>query len=204
MVKINKIICISILIFLISSCSKVDRARLNFLSGYIAWKQNDWNKAASNFFKSIDLSEEVKDVKIRDYSDFAIGSIYLMQNEDASALSRFEKINENMDKNLNSYIYYQKGIIAFKNHEYEKAVRLFKKSLELKPDSVDAKINFELSMRYQKKQKEKLPNSKSAAVIENKEADLLEKTILNLIRQKEKEQWQKKEQENKQPQAFDY
>lgn len=204
MVKINKIICIIILIFLISSCSKVDRARLNFLSGYIAWKQNDWNKAASNFFKSIDLSEEVEDVKIKDYSDFAIGSIYLMQNEDASALSRFEKINENTDKNLNSYIYYQKGIIAFKNHEYEKAVRLFKKSLELKPDSVDAKINFELSMRYQKKQKEKLPNSKSAAVIENKEADLLEKTILNLIRQKEKEQWQKKEQENKQPQAFDY
>jgi len=204
MVKINKIICISILIFLISSCSKVDRARLNFLSGYIAWKQNDWNKAASNFFKSIDLSEEVEDVKIKDYSDFAIGSIYLMQNEDASALSRFEKINENTDKNLNSYIYYQKGIIAFKNHEYEKAVRLFKKSLELKPDSVDAKINFELSMRYQKKQKEKLPNSKSAAVTENKEADLLEKTILNLIRQKEKEQWQKKEQENKQPQAFDY
>ena len=204
MVKINKIICISILIFLISSCSKVDRARLNFLSGYIAWKQNDWNKAASNFFKSIDLSEEIEDVKIKDYSDFAIGSIYLMQNEDASALSRFEAINENTDKNLDSYIYYQKGIIAFKNHEYEKAVRLFKKSLELKPDSVDAKINFELSMRYQKKQKEKLPNSKSAAVIENKEADLLEKTILNLIRQKEKEQWQKKEPENKQPQAFDY
>ena len=204
MVKINKVICISILIFLISSCSKIDRARLNFLSGYIAWKQNDWNKAASKFFKSMDLSEELKDEKIKDYSDFAIGSIYLMQNEDASALSRFEAINENTDKNLDSYIYYQKGIIAFKNHEYEKAVRLFKKSLELKPDSVDAKINFELSMRYQKKQKEKLPNSKSAAVIENKEADLLEKTILNLIRQKEKEQWQKKEQENKQPQAFDY
>lgn len=204
MVKINKIICISILIFLISSCSKVDRARLNFLSGYIAWKQNDWNKAASNFFKSIDLSEEVEDVKIKDYSDFAIGSIYLMQNEDASALSRFENINENTDKNLDSYIYYQKGIIAFKNHEYENAIKFFKKSLELKPDSVDAKINFELSMRYQKKEKEKLPNSKSAAVIEDKETDLSEKTILNLIRKKEKEQWQKKEQENKQPQAFDY
>lgn len=204
MVKINKVICISILIFLISSCSKLDVARLNFLSGYIAWKQNDWNKAASKFFKSIDLSEEIEDVKLKDYSDFAIGSIYLMQNEDASALSRFEAINENADKNLDSYIYYQKGIIAFKNHEYENAIKFFKKSLELKPDSVDAKINFELSMRYQKKQKEKLPNSKSAAVIENKEADLLEKTILNLIRQKEKEQWQKKEQENKQPQAFDY
>ena len=204
MVKINKIICISLLIFLMSSCSKLDRARLNFLSGYIAWKQNDWNKAASQFFKSIDLSEEIEDVKLKDYSDFAIGSIYLMQNEDASALSRFEAINENADKNLDSYIYYQKGIIAFKNHEYENAIKFFKKSLELKPDSVDAKINFELSMRYQKKEKEKLPNSKSAAVIENKEADLSEKTILNLIRKKEKEQWQKKEQENKQPQAFDY
>ncbi len=204
MVKINKIICISLLIFLMSSCSKLDRARLNFLSGYIAWKQNDWNKAASKFFKSIDLSEEIEDVKLKDYSDFAIGSIYLMQNEDASALSRFEAINENADKNLDSYIYYQKGIIAFKNHEYENAIKFFKKSLELKPDSVDAKINFELSMRYQKKQKEKLPNSKSAAVIEDKETDLSEKTILNLIRKKEKEQWQKKEQENKQPQAFDY
>ena len=204
MVKINKVICISILIFLISSCSKLDVARLNFLSGYIAWKQNDWNKAASKFFKSMDLSEELKDERIKDYSDFAIGSIYLMQNEDASALSRFEAINENTDKNLDSYIYYQKGIIAFKNHEYENAIKFFKKSLELKPDSVDAKINFELSMRYQKKQKEKLPNSKSAAVIEDKETDLSEKTILNLIRKKEKEQWQKKEQENKQPQAFDY
>lgn len=204
MVKINKIICISILILLISSCSKIDKARLNFLSGYIAWKQNDWNKAASKFFKSIDLSEEIEDERVKDYSDFAIGSIYLMQNEDASALSRFENIDENIDKKLDSYIYYQKGIIAFKSHEYAKAVMLFKKSLELKPDSVDAKINFELSMRYQKKQEDKLPNSKGPAVIENKEDDLSEKTILNLIRKKEKEQWQKKEQENKQPQAFDY
>ncbi|UTC74065.1 hypothetical protein E4O03_07320 [Treponema sp. OMZ 792] len=204
MVKINKIICISILILLISSCSKIDKARLNFLSGYIAWKQNDWNKAASKFFKAIDLSKEIEDERVKDYSDFAIGSIYLMQNEDASALSRFENIDENIDKKLDSYIYYQKGIIAFKSHEYEKAVMLFKKSLELKPDSVDAKINFELSMRYQKKQKDKLPNSKGPAVIENKEDNLSEKTILNLIRKKEKERWQKKEQENKQPQAFDY
>ncbi|UTC77652.1 hypothetical protein E4O04_06425 [Treponema sp. OMZ 799] len=204
MVKINKIICMSILILLISSCSKIDKARLNFLSGYIAWKQNDWNKAASKFFKSIDLSKEIEDERVKDYSDFAIGSIYLMQNEDASALSRFENIDENIDKKLDSYIYYQKGIIAFKSHEYEKAVMLFKKSLELKPDSVDAKINFELSMRYQKKQKDKLPNSKGPAVIENKEDNLSEKTILNLIRKKEKERWQKKEQENKQPQAFDY
>lgn len=204
MVKINKIIFICIFIFLISSCSKIDKARLNFLLGYIAWKQNDWNKAASKFFKSVDLSEGLSNEKIKDYSDFAIGSIYLMQNEDASALSRFEKINENTDKKLDSYIYYQKGIIAFKNHEYEKAVMLFKKSLELQPDNVDAKINFELSIRYQKKQKDKLPNSKSPAVTENEENDLSEKTILNLIRKKEKEQWQKKEQENKQPQAFDY
>ena len=69
MVKINKVICISILIFLISSCSKLDVARLNFLSGYIAWKQNDWTKAASKFFKSIDLSEELKDEKIKEKYD---------------------------------------------------------------------------------------------------------------------------------------
>ncbi|UTC63427.1 hypothetical protein E4O05_05975 [Treponema sp. OMZ 787] len=204
MAKINKLIFIIVFIFFISSCSKIDKARLNFLSGYLAWKQNDWNTAASKFFKSVDLGKEINDEKIKDYSDFAIGSLYLMQNEDSSALARFENIKENTDKRLDSYIYYQKGIISFKNHEYEKAVMFFKKSLELKPDSVDAKINFELSMRYQKKQKDKPANSKGAAVIENKQDDLSEKTILNLIRKKEKEQWQKKEQENKQPQAFDY
>ncbi|UTY33100.1 tetratricopeptide repeat protein [Treponema putidum] len=204
MVKINKIVYIIFLVLLISACSKGDKARLDFLSGYIAWKQNNWNKAASKFFDSMDLSEEIKDEKIKDYSEFAIGSIYLMQNEDASALSRFEKINENNDKRLNSYIYYQKGIIAFKNQDYEKAVILFRKSLELEPDSVDAKINFELSKRYQKREKDKPINSQGPAVIENKEDSLQEKTILNLIRKKEKEQWQKKEQENNQSQAFDY
>jgi len=76
--------------------------------------------------------------------------------------------------------------------------------LELKPDSVDAKINFELSMRYQKKEKDKPINTQVPAVIENKKDSLPEKTILNLIRKKEKEQWQKKEQENNQSQAFDY
>ena len=127
MVKINKIICISILIFLISSCSKLDVARLNFLSGYIAWKQNDWNKAASKFFKSMDLSEELKDGKIKDYSDFAIGSIYLMQNEDASALSRFEKINENYRKagfKAQIYASFVNPLTRFVNHGVYIAVGL--------------------------------------------------------------------------------
>ncbi|UTC65843.1 MULTISPECIES: lipopolysaccharide assembly protein LapB [unclassified Treponema] len=204
MVKISRIICIGFIVFVISSCTKTDRVKLNFLSGYLAWKQNDWNKAASKFLNSIDLAEEADDKELKNYVDFAVGSIYLMQNEDSSALSRFDAINENKDETLNSYIYYQKGIIEFKNQDYGKAVAFFKKSLELNPNSIDAKINFELSMRYQKKQKDKPANSQGVNISQDEEDKLSEKTILNLIRKKEKERWQDRTQENKQPSAFDY
>lgn len=204
MAKITKIIGVMLFIFFVSSCTKNDNVKLNFLSGYIAWKQNDWNKASSKFFTCIDLTQGTKDEEIKMYADFAIGSVYLMQNEDVSALSRFDGIRLGSDKQLDSNIYYQKGIIAFKNQDYLNAVMLFKKSLELEPDSIDAKINFELSMRYLKKQKDKPQSTENSGVSEHEEDDPSDRAILNLIRKKEKEQWRNKNQENKISPAFDY
>lgn len=206
----TKILCffikfylILIICFLCFGCTKNDKAKIYSLSGYLSWKQNDWNDAVLKFLKALELGSQIKNEDIIAYSNYGIASTYLMQNEDHSALIRFQNIKNTQDKYLHSSILYQKGIIAFKAKKYEESALLFKKSLEETPDRIDAKINYELSKKYLEKQNNINKTIQSSGITETGSEDISDNAIIDLIRRKEKAKCQNMEQEQK-PAAFDY
>ena len=61
------------------------RAQLAHLKGAVAWKQGDWNTAVMYFCEAEDLAALVSDPSVRNYTDFALASSYLMQGEQTAA-----------------------------------------------------------------------------------------------------------------------
>ncbi|AGT45216.1 tetratricopeptide repeat protein [Treponema pedis] len=203
MAKKIRFILYIICCFLILACTKQAKAKLDSLAGYMAWKQNDWISASSSFLNSLALAEQLNDEEIKIYSNFGIGSVYLMQNEDLSAFKRFENIKNAKDNRLNSSLYYQRGIIAFKLRQYDKAADCFRQSLEFDSDNVDAKINYELSKKYSEKSESKTQSGGTKGAAE-KEDGVFDKAVMDLIRKKEKDEWQKITQEEKKAAAYDF
>ncbi len=202
MVKRIKFIFHIILCFLFFACTKINEAKLNSFKGYMAWKQNDWTNASSSFLDSLVIAENINNEEIKIYSNFGIGSTYLMQNEDSSAIKRFEDIKDSKNMQLNSFVNYQRGIIAFKSKRYDEAAYFFKRSLEFMPNSIDAKINYELSKKYSTKAENKSQNTEAKNIAEQKET-VFDKTIINLIQKKGEKEWPNFQQE-KNPPAYDF
>lgn len=190
--------------FLFLGCTKENKARLIIFEGYMEWKQNNWINASSSFLNSFETANELNNRVIKAYSDFGLGSTYVMQNEDKSALERFENIKKIKDENLNSSLYYQHGIIAFKMKHYDKAAEYFRKSLEYASNNVDAKINYELSKKYLKKQNSKTQTFSEKGEGSQKNDEVFDKAVMDLIRKKEKEEWQNTNVTEKAPPAYDY
>ncbi len=203
MAKTNRFVFLFVLCFLLVNCSPADKAKLSSLAGYLAWKQNDWNGAASNFFKTLELGDGTNDKEIGLYANYGIASTYLMQNEDTSAVLRLRNITDVQDRNLHASVLYQLGIISFKAQKYREAVSFFKQSLELEPGSVDAKINYELSKRYSVKKEAETADRKTVKSSGNNEEAVFDRTITELIKKKENARWHNTEQEEK-PIPFDY
>lgn len=203
MEKINKsFFCLFCFLFL--SCTKENKARLIIFEGYMEWTHNNWINASSSFLNSFEAADELKNKEIKTYADFGLGSTYIMQNEDASALERFGNIKKTEDVNLNSSIYYQYGIIAFKLNRYDKAAEYFKKSLEYVSNNVDAKINYELSKKYLKKQNSKTQTALKKGTGSGYNDEVFDKAVMELIRKREKKEWQNANINEKAPPAYDY
>lgn len=203
MAKINKRIFLFWFCFVLFSCTNADKAKLSSLSGYLAWKQNDWNSSVSHFLTALELGTQMNDEEIKRYSNYGIGAVYLMQNEDESAVNRFKNITDLQDKNLQASVLYQLGIISFKMQKYEDAAAFFKHSLELVSGSVDAKINYELSKKYLQKKDTGTAEHKDSTDFDVNEENIFDKTIIEFIQKKERVQWQNMEQDQK-PLPFDY
>lgn len=202
MQKINKLFLFFSFCPFFWGCSKNDTAKLSVLSGYAAWQQNKWNTSIAEFLAAEKLGDELSDDEIKSYANYGISAAYLMQNEDTAASARLKKMNRIQDKKLQSAVFYQSGIISFKAKRYHEAAELFKKSLELVPGSIDAKINYELSKKYTAKINTS-NECKTVNPFDTYNDEVFEKVITDLIKKKEQTTWHDAEQEQK-PLPFDY
>ncbi len=78
---------------------------------------------------------------------FGIGSSAYYQNDIEGALNSFGSILGTKDDQLNSKSYYNLARIFQDKNELEKSLALYRKSLELNPSDIDAKVNYELLKR---------------------------------------------------------
>ena len=184
-------------LFLLFSCNKNEK--LIMLQGYISWQQKDWNQATSHFLNAKEIAENKGNKP--DYAMYALSSTYLMQNEVSSAMNNLKKLENTKDTELSSSVFYQLGIIAFKQQQYKVAASYFKKSLEKEASKIDAKINYELSM---KRMDDELIQKARNAKMSMKEDDDAYNAIIDIFKKQEKEEWNEKKETAGKENIYDY
>ncbi len=162
---------------------------LEILSGTLSWARGQWQRATVSFLR---VADNAADAQIRDYALYGLASTYLAEEEYDAALSRLASVSSAADARVRASALYQAGIIAFRREEFAKASDLFRSSLEIDGQSLDAKINLELSRRSERNARRSQSRSRSS-VSEGRDATQSERLIFDLVRRKENDQWKNRE-----------
>lgn len=190
--------------FLFSSCNtNLSEVKLIFESTW-NWYKKDYNKAISGFTETINMAEQNNDELSKQYALYGLSVTYLMQNEKNASLEKLEQISPDAPIKIKFASYYNAGIIAQREGDYEKAISLFKLALLILPDDVNAKINLELSLAQENQKvkdgkQEMLPSSES----DNTESQM-EKSIFNRMKENDRKQWKNYDVPDKNNSVIDY
>ena len=90
-------------------------------------------------------------------ANFGLGSTAFQQQDYAAAMKGFETALGTDNNELKSSAYYNMGNILAQNERLEESLAFFRKSLELNPSDLDAKINYEL-IKFQLQQQQQQQN----------------------------------------------
>lgn len=77
---------------------------------------------------------------------FNAGDALYKQEKYAEALQEMGRATEGTHPDMSAAAHYNLGNALFRQEKFQEAVGAYKKSLELKPDDIDAKINLELAL----------------------------------------------------------
>lgn len=181
---------ILVVLTLFTGCSNID-AKKDILKGSWNFYQHKYEKAAANFLHTAE-NENIGDFE-RQYGTFALASTYLAMEENTSALAKMEEIAGTENDDLLYGVYYNTGIIAYKNGNFEDAQKFFKKAITVDPSKLNARINLELCRKSQI-EKEAAENEAIMNKINLTENDIdMEKAVFNMVREQESRQWKKDE-----------
>ncbi|MCR5613809.1 VWA domain-containing protein [Treponema sp.] len=188
----------------LTSCNSSFNDSKRILESTWNWYQKDYNKAISGFTETIESTQNSQDDLVRQYALYGLSVTYLMQNEKNASLERLEQISPDAPVKIKYASYYNAGIIAQREGDYEKAIELFKLALLVSPDSVNAKVNLELS-QTQESQKAREGQKEMMPAVENQDSESdVEKTIFNRMRENDQKQWKNYESPEKNNSVIDY
>lgn len=205
-IKLAKIVSISglfLIISLFSSCSQNIKDTFNLLQGNLFWHQKKYQYAEMKFLQTLNSSEQTDNFEIQQYAIYALGSSYVMQNEEVSAFNRLESIAPDAPEEIRFASAYNIGVLSYSLGNYEKAINSFKTALMINPQSVEAKINLELSLRQGLKTVQS-GNSETKTASEIKENSVLKEAVFSIIRENEQKQWKNQEKQEEIQSPTDY
>ncbi|ULQ60700.1 tetratricopeptide repeat protein [Brucepastera parasyntrophica] len=185
----KKIGCLLVFLFLVfmSGCTPAKPA-LKILSGALASNRQDFDMAVMKFLTAEHEALIGDNPSVWEYAEYGLVSVYLIQNEYEAAQNRLEGILDASSPDIRSGAWYHFGIIAYRRGEYQEAASYFRKALENKPDSIDAKINLELSLQNTKD--ETVESTGQTRVFHGStDEEHKNRTIFDLIRKKEQDRW---------------
>jgi len=196
----KKIFYSIILMFIFISCTNSNK-HIEILKGWIAYKQKKWDEASIYFLNAQNIEISESSQVISPYVCYNIASVFLIKNDILAAAEKLKNIDDIEDAHLASSIYYQLGIVAFRQKRYNEAALCFKKSLEKECNNIDAKINYELSRKECKNETvRKIRNT----MLEDKQTEEAYNTLLNVLKKREGEEWSEKNQIKSEDFIYDY
>ena len=125
---------------LLSSCSN-PAVYLDVLHGNNAFAGGDYQTANTDYINALQ-----KDV-FRDYVSYNLANVYYALGEAEAAAGEWKNASSSGSSELTYRTMYNRGVLEFESGNYQSAFELFRKALEIKPDSFNAKINLEYSLR---------------------------------------------------------
>mgnify|MGYP003289470781 CR=1 FL=1 len=197
-------VILSLSAFSFNSCSAGFKDSKRILESTWNWYQKDYNKAISGFTEVIENAERNNDELTKQYALYGLSVTYLMQNEKNASFEKLEQISPDAPVQIRFASYYNAGIIAQREGDYDKAVNYFKMALLVSPDDVNAKINLELS-QAQESQKAKEGQQELTPTADNNDTESdVENTIFKRIRENDQNQWKNYENQDQNDSVIDY
>ena len=90
--------------------------------------------------------EAQQEARSRPELHFNAGDALYKQGKYAEAMQEMGRVTEGTYPDMSAAAHYNLGNALFRQEKFQEAVGAYKKSLELKPDDIDAKINLELAL----------------------------------------------------------
>ena len=140
MTALNKVLFKFFLLFFVSISIGADK-------GIDHYNNNEFEKARQ-YYESI-LIDRNDDPA----ANFGLGATAFQQQDYAAAMKGFETALGTDNNELKSSAYYNMANILAQNQRLEESLAFFRKSLELNPSDLDAKINYEL-IKFQLQQQQ--------------------------------------------------
>ena len=191
------------LLLTLSGCSSWKKEQGTVLLGSYYWSRHDYQKAAAAFLAAAERAEQVHSEELSNYALYALGASYLMQDENAAALAKFDQIAPDAPDPLLYALRYNKGIIAYRAGDFAAAADCFKSALAVDGTSLDAKVNLELSLQ-QKHLKPKNAVRELVPAQTHAAPPGAEDAVFSLIRENDKKRWKSQYAEPAQNETIDY
>ena len=183
-----------------SSCSS---QTLSIMKGTYAFKQKHYKHAVSCYLTAVKNAEEKKDEAYY-YSLFDLGTAYSMLDEKDAAMDKFARISEEAPASVLYATYYNSGVIAHKNADYDKALEYFRRALEVDSTRIEAKINMELSIHMAEENVQHNEAKSIPATEQKTPVPEMEKSVFDRVKENDKKQWKNSESDKGQNLADDY
>ncbi len=199
-IKKSALVSMCLPLLFLTGCSD---STADVLKGTFAFAQKQYSRAVS-YFNQAKEKEVKKDSPGIDYILYDLGTAYSLLGEDEAAMEKYDQISPEAAALIQYGVYYNSGIIAHKNEDYEKAVEYFKKALSVDSTRLEAKINLELSIQnievsVKNSQSQVLPSAD-----DNKANQDMEKAVFERIKENDQKQWKNSETNQVQNLADDY
>ena len=197
-------VAVSLIAISFVSCSNEFNESKKILGAVWNWNQKNYTEAIAGFSQSLADAEENGNEMIKQYALYGLSATYLMQNETNAAMEKINSLSGNAPDKIKFASFYNSGIIAQREGNYQKAVELFKNALMVDPANVRAKVNLELSRNQQVQRAHESERQLNGAGEASQEESDLQKSVFNRIREKDQQQWKNKQKEEKSNSALDY
>ena len=172
-------IALVFLLSVFSSCSgNYIKACYENLSAIYLSEKGEADKAIAVFGKA---SEYIEKNKYKKYIEYNIASLYREIGEPDAAELKFLSIDADNDNLLKYSIYFELGVIAFQNGNYEKAADLFKNAVLIDNNDIKLIRNLELALLLmdEEKKKQEVAGAYIPPASDNKAEDT--KKLLNIM-----------------------
>ena len=181
-----------------------DNSTSDVLQGSFAFAQKQYSKAVTFFHSAEESARKKEDSQFLDYTIYDLGTAYSLMGEDEAALEKFYLISEDAPAAIRYSAWYNAGIIAHKNKDYENAAEYFKKALEADSTRLEAKINLELSIQSIEVNVQHSQSQAVPSVDDNQDIQNMEKAVFERIKENDRKQWKSSETNQSQNLADDY